>query len=89
MVDFDVLTEKLLERRFRAAIDVFPEEPLPPNHPIRNAPNVVLSAHRAGSLEGDSQLIGRLVVDDIEALVNGLPPWHMQPAEPEIVSRLT
>ena len=89
VVDFDVLTEKLLERRFRAAIDVFPEEPLPPNHPIRNAPNVVLSAHRAGSLEGDSQLIGRLVVDDIEALVNGLPPWHMQPAEPEIVSRLT
>ena len=88
MVDFDALTELLFERRFRAAIDVFPDEPLPAEHPIRQAPNVVLSAHRAGSIVGDSNLIGRLVVDDLEAMARGLPPWHMQPAEPEIVARL-
>ena len=88
VVDFEALTTALLEGRFRAAIDVFPQEPMPPDHPIRRAPNVVLSAHRAGSIVGDSNLIGRMVVDDLEAMAQGLPPWHMQAAEPEIVARL-
>ena len=88
VVDFDALTELLHAGRFRAAIDVFPEEPMPADHPIRTAPNVVLSAHRAGSIVGDSNLIGRMVVDDLEAMAQGLPPWRMQPAEPEIVARL-
>ena len=35
LVDFDALTELLHEGRFRAAIDVFPQEPLDPAHPIR------------------------------------------------------
>ena len=88
VVDFDALTDLLHERRFKAAIDVFPEEPLPLNHRIRQASNVILSAHRAGSVMGDSNLIGRLVVDDIEAMTAGLPPWRMQQAQPEIVVRL-
>lgn len=88
VVDFDDLTALLHEGRFRAAIDVFPHEPMPHDHPIRSAPNVVLSAHRAGSVIGDSTLIGRMVVDDLEALVDGLPPWHMQRADFEVVSRL-
>ena len=88
VVDFDALTEALMEGRFRAAIDVFPEEPMPSDHPIRRFPNVVLSAHRAGSIVGDSNLIGHMVVDDLEAMAQGLPPWHMQTAEPEIVARL-
>ena len=88
VVDFEALTDLLRARRFRAAIDVFPEEPMPADHPIRTTPNVVLSAHRAGSIVGDSNLIGRMVVDDLEAMAQGLPPWHMQPAEPEIVARL-
>ena len=88
VVDFEALTTALAEGRFRAAIDVFPQEPMPADHPIRSAPNVVLSAHRAGSIVGDSNLIGRMVVDDLEAMAQGLPPWHMQVAEPEIVARL-
>ena len=88
VVDFDALSDLLQKRRFKAAIDVFPEEPLPLNHKIRKAPNVILSAHRAGSIKGDSNLIGGLVVDDLEAMTSGLPPWHMQPAQPEIVVRL-
>ena len=35
LVDFDALTERVLSGRLRAAIDVFPEEPLPLDHPIR------------------------------------------------------
>lgn len=88
LVDFDDLTELLFEKRFRAVIDVFPEEPMPKEHPIRSAPNVILSAHRAGSVKDDSNLIGKYVVDDLEALVQCLPAWRMQRAEQEVVVRL-
>jgi phosphoglycerate dehydrogenase-like enzyme len=88
IVDFDALTELVQAKRFKAAIDVFPQEPLPLDHPIRQAPGVVLSAHRAGSVPRDLRNIGRIVVDDLEALQMGLPPSAMQVAQPEIIYRL-
>ena len=88
VVDFDALTEFLIEGRFRAGIDVFPQEPVPRDHPIRTAPNVVLSAHKAGGTPRALRDIGRMVVDDLEAILNGLPPTEMQVAHPEIVRRL-
>jgi phosphoglycerate dehydrogenase-like enzyme len=87
LVDFDALTELLLAGRFKAAIDVFPTEPLPKEHPIRRAPGVVLSAHRAGSVAEGLQEIGRAVVDDLEAILAGLPPSAMQQAQPELIRR--
>jgi phosphoglycerate dehydrogenase-like enzyme len=87
LVDFDALTELLLAGRFKAAIDVFPTEPLPKEHPIRGAPGVVLSAHRAGSVAEGLQEIGRAVMDDLEAILAGLPPSCMQQAQPELIRR--
>jgi phosphoglycerate dehydrogenase-like enzyme len=89
VVDFDALTDFVLERRFKAAIDVFPVEPLPADHPIRQAPGAVLSAHRAGSVKQGLWEIGRMVVDDIEAIVQGLPPQRLQLAQPELIGRFT
>ncbi len=87
LVDFDALTELLQAGRFRAAIDVFPREPLDPAHPIRSAPNVILSAHRAGSVKEAYYEIGEMVLDDLEAIANGLPPQRLQRAEPELALR--
>lgn len=87
LVDFDALTELLQAGRFRAAIDVFPQEPLDPSHPIRSAPNVVLSAHRAGSVKEALWEIGEMVLDDLEAIGKGVPPQRMQRAEPELAPR--
>jgi phosphoglycerate dehydrogenase-like enzyme len=87
VVDFEALTELVLAGRFRAAIDVFPTEPLPPDHPIRTAEGAVLSAHRAGSVTAGLQEIGRMVVDDLEAILAGLPPQRLQRAEPELAAR--
>jgi phosphoglycerate dehydrogenase-like enzyme len=89
VVDFDALTDFVLEGRFKAAIDVFPVEPLPADHPIRQAPGAVLSAHRAGSVKQGLWEIGRMVVDDIEAIVQGLPPQRLQLAQPELIGRFT
>lgn len=86
VVDFDALTEVLSEGRFRAGIDVFPEEPLPKDHPIRHLEHVVLSSHRAGAMSEALHNIGRLVADDLEAICAGLTPQRMQVAQPEFIS---
>ncbi|MFD2078293.1 Phosphoglycerate dehydrogenase [Actinopolymorpha cephalotaxi] len=88
VVDFDALTEFVLAGRFRAAVDVFPDEPLAAAHPIRGARGAVLSAHRAGSVREGMWDIGQMVVDDLEAIVAGLPPRRLLAAEPELVGRV-
>ena len=42
--------------------DVFPEEPVALNDPIRTTKNMLLSAHRAGALTSALQEIGKLVM---------------------------
>jgi phosphoglycerate dehydrogenase-like enzyme len=85
VVDFDALTELLAQGRFRAGIDVFPTEPLPPDHPIRKLKHAVLSSHRAGAIGEGLLNIGRMVADDMEAICNGLVPQEMQTAQPEFI----
>ncbi|NYF16618.1 phosphoglycerate dehydrogenase-like enzyme [Microbacterium sp. AK009] len=89
VVDFEALTDLLAEGRFRAGIDVFPEEPLPADHRIRALQSAVLSAHRAGSVREGMWDLGRLVVDDVELLARSLPPRRLQPAARELVTLLT
>jgi phosphoglycerate dehydrogenase-like enzyme len=85
VVDFDALTEMVLAGRFQAGIDVFPQEPLPKDHPIRKARHAVLSSHRAGANQEGIQRIGQLVADDIEAICSGRVPFAMQQAQPEFI----
>ena len=89
VVDFDALTELVLAGRFKLATDVFPVEPLPADHPIRGAEGALLSAHRAGSVAQGMFDLGEMVVDDLEALIQGLPPRRLQMAEPELSMRYT
>jgi phosphoglycerate dehydrogenase-like enzyme len=86
VVDFEALTELVLAGRFRAAIDVFPVEPLDTDHPIRQASGAVLSAHRAGAVQEALWQIGDTLLDDLEAISRGLPPQRMQIAQPELIS---
>lgn len=85
VVDFDALTDRLLAGRFRAAIDVFPEEPIAADHRIRRAPHAVLSSHRAGANREALRNVGRLVADDLESLCSGRVPQMMQVAQPEVI----
>jgi phosphoglycerate dehydrogenase-like enzyme len=87
VVDFDAMTEMVLDGRFKVATDVFPTEPLDSDHPIRKASGAVLSAHRAGSVREGLWEIGEMVLDDLEAVTKGLPPRRMQNAEPELTRR--
>ncbi len=88
LVDFEALTDLVSQGRFKAAIDVFPSEPLEVDHPIRQAEYVVLSAHRAGSVKEGLWEIGKMIVTDLEMIVNDLPPQLLKNAEPEVIRRI-
>lgn len=87
VVDFEALTAAVRSGHLKVATDVFPEEPLPKDHAIRDLPNVVLSAHRSGGIQEAFYEIGRMVLADVELLARGLPPVSCRVAQPETVSR--
>ncbi|GAA1741749.1 hydroxyacid dehydrogenase [Isoptericola hypogeus] len=87
VVDYDALLERLQAGKLHAAIDVWPEEPIPADDPFLSLNNVVVSAHRAGGIPQAFFSIGEMVCDDLELLRDGLPPARLQVAAPELVTR--
>lgn len=49
VVDTDALVSALHTRRIHAALDVTDPEPLPPQHPLWRAPNLLISPHVGGA----------------------------------------
>jgi phosphoglycerate dehydrogenase-like enzyme len=88
VVDFDALLDACEGGHIRAAIDVFPDEPIPADARVRRTPNTLLSAHRAGNVPEVWPLMGEMVTDDIELVLRGLPPQRCARAVRETVSRL-
>jgi phosphoglycerate dehydrogenase-like enzyme len=86
VVDFDAFVELAGAGRFRAAIDVFPEEPVPPNHPIRRTERILLSSHRAGGLPEVYTRISEMLMEDIDLILRGLPPIRLQRAHARTAS---
>lgn len=82
VVEFDAFVEMASEGRFRAAIDVYPQEPVPADAPCRAAPDILFSAHLAGGLNPSYARIRDMMMDDIRQILAGLPPLRMQKAEP-------
>jgi len=88
IADYTDLINYCNSGKIKLAVDVFPEEPLSSNHPIRKSKNVLLSAHRAGALSKVLLEMGNYVLEDLELLDNGLPPQNCRKAEHETVSKL-
>jgi phosphoglycerate dehydrogenase-like enzyme len=88
VVDFPELIRQVERGRFRAAIDVFPEEPAPAAHPVRKLEGAILSAHRTGGMPEALFQIGRMTVADAELILRGLPPVMCRRADPGVARRL-
>ena len=88
IVNFDELLDAAADGHIRAAIDVWPDEPIAANYRARSTPNTLLQAHRAGNIPEIWPLMGRLVVDDIELILKGLPVQRCQKAQWETVSKI-
>jgi phosphoglycerate dehydrogenase-like enzyme len=56
-----------------AGLDVFDREPLPADHPLRSAPNTVLTPHLGYVTEDTYRLFYEQTVENIEAFFSGQP----------------
>lgn len=88
VVDFDALMRAVESGHIRAASDVYPEEPLPADHPVRRLDGFLRSAHRAGALDVAFKKMGEMVLDDMAFMDRGLPPMRLRRAERETVARM-
>lgn len=84
IVDFEAFLDLAAAGRFRAAVDVFPEEPVPAGHRWRQVPGVLFSHHLAGGMAASYARIREMMVDDIAQVLRGLPPLRMQRADPRL-----
>jgi phosphoglycerate dehydrogenase-like enzyme len=81
LIDEAALLAALDAGRIRAAgLDVFEVEPLPEDHPLRRAPNLVTTPHLGYVTEGTYQAFFEDMVEDIAAWRAGTPVRILDPA---------
>jgi phosphoglycerate dehydrogenase-like enzyme len=87
VVDFPVFLDFVRQRRFRAATDVFPVEPVAPDDSVRDIEGLLLSAHRTGGMPSALFDIGDQMLADATLIIKGLPPVVCRKAQRETVAR--
>jgi phosphoglycerate dehydrogenase-like enzyme len=73
IVDTDALLAELTARRLHAYLDVTDPEPLPPEHPLWDAPNLLLTPHVGGGTRGWQQRAYALVREQLLRFHEGAP----------------
>jgi len=74
VVDHEALIEALIENRLAgAALDVFPEEPLPADNPLWTMSNVILTPHVAGFSENYNQRANALFAENLSRYLEEEP----------------
>lgn len=71
VVDTDALLAELTTGRLRAGLDVVDPEPLPADHPLWTAPNVIITPHAAGHVKQAGPRAFALVGDQLRRFVAG------------------
>ncbi len=77
VLDQNALVAALHDRKIAgAALDVFEEEPLPPDHPLWKLPNVVITPHIAGITPYYDQRAVALFAENLTRYLAGLPLYN-------------
>lgn len=87
-VDFPAMIAAAKAGQIRFATDVFPDEPILPDDPIRDLRNVILSPHRAAAVPGGRHPIGDMILHDVLAILDGRTERQLKAADPERVASL-
>ncbi len=74
LVDESALLEALRSGHLGgAALDVFAEEPLPPESPLWDLPNVLVSPHSASTSDRENERLTALFADNLRRFLGGRP----------------
>jgi len=73
IVDTDALLKELTAQRITAALDVTDPEPLPPGHPLWQAPGLLLTPHVGGAITGARDRAYAVVRDQLVRYAAGEP----------------
>jgi phosphoglycerate dehydrogenase-like enzyme len=73
LIDTEALIAELRTGRVEAMLDVTDPEPLPPDSPLWDLPNVTLTPHIAGAMGSEVPRLLDQAVGEIERLAAGLP----------------
>ena len=73
LVDADALLHALQAERIRAALDVTDPEPLPADHPLWKAPNLLLTPHVGGDSEKFMARAFQLIREQVQRFARGEP----------------
>ncbi|MGY1833604.1 2-hydroxyacid dehydrogenase [Blastococcus sp. SYSU DS0510] len=73
VVDTAALLAELTSGRLRAAVDVTDPEPLPEEHPLWRAPNLLLTPHIGGEVPGTRERATAAVTEQIGRVLAGRP----------------
>jgi phosphoglycerate dehydrogenase-like enzyme len=74
IIDTDALIDALGSGHLGgAALDVYPQEPLPADHPLWKTPNVILTPHTSGFRQGHWDEVIELFAENIERFQRGDP----------------
>jgi phosphoglycerate dehydrogenase-like enzyme len=70
-IETAALVDELRAGRLRAALDVTDPEPLPPDHPLWELPNVLISPHMAGDSPASTVRAFELAGDQVRRFAAG------------------
>ncbi|MFI2189554.1 hydroxyacid dehydrogenase [Streptomyces sioyaensis] len=73
LIDETALLPELLTGRLNAVLDVTDPELPPPDSPLYDLPNVLLTPHIAGSLGGELHRLADRALDEVARFASGLP----------------
>jgi phosphoglycerate dehydrogenase-like enzyme len=77
LVDEKALAESLRQRRIAgAALDVFDNEPLEADNPLRDLENAFLSPHAAGATKDTQDAMGRMAAENVILVLQGKKPLY-------------
>ncbi len=76
LIDEEALIGELKKGRLFAALDVFEEEPLPADSPLRDLPNTVILPHMGGKTRECRKKMAAILVSDIKRITRGEEPVH-------------
>lgn len=86
LVDEDALCRALHEGVIAgAALDTFAVEPTPPDNPLFQAPNLIVTPHIAAHTKDTQDRTGLIAAENIIAILSGTPPDHANVVNPEVL----